>query len=162
MENYIVINGKKAELTKEQMKQLGLIKNSPFDRVEKNEKYYSIDPALGIISGTNFNISIDKANYETANYCTDKDILQQRAWHEILERLLWRFSCENGGLDIDWNNLEQSKYQIIYKADRNDFSVIEFRYNNSMGVYFISEKIAERAIVEIIYPFLAKYPNFKW
>lgn len=35
MENYIVINGKKAALTKEQMKQLGLIKDSPFDRVEK-------------------------------------------------------------------------------------------------------------------------------
>ena len=88
MENYIVINGKKAELTKEQMKQLGLIKNSPFDRVEEGEKYYIIDPSNGVLTMAEINFSINKVNYETANYCTDKDIIQQRAWHEILDRLL--------------------------------------------------------------------------
>lgn len=161
-ESYIVINGKKTELTKEQMKQLGLIKDSPFDRVGENEKYYSIDPALGISSNTNFNISMDKANYETANYCTDKELLQQRAWHETLDRLLWRFSCENGGLDIDWDNLAQTKYQVAYQEDSGDFKVCEFHYTHATGIYFISKEIAERAIIEIIHPFLTKYPNFKW
>lgn len=161
MDNYIVINGKKAELTKEQMKQLGLIKNSPFNRA-KGEFTYMIDyDGELLISKDTFSGMNDKS-FAVGNYCTDKDILQQRAWHEILDRLLWRFSCENGGLDIAWDNLEQSKYQIIYNVDRSDFSVIEFRYNNSMGVYFVSEEIAKRAIVEIIRPFLVKYPNYSW
>lgn len=96
--------------------------------LKKNEKYYSIDPSLGISSNTNFNISMDKVNYETANYCTDKELLQQRAWHETLDRLLWRFSCENGGLNIDWSNLTQAKYQIVCKEDNNNFDICEFHY----------------------------------
>ena len=41
--NYIVINGKKAELTNEQMELLGIkVKNNPFERVSKNESYYII------------------------------------------------------------------------------------------------------------------------
>ena len=39
MENYIVINGKRTELTEEQLKELGLImeKKSPFERVKQGE-----------------------------------------------------------------------------------------------------------------------------
>lgn len=162
MENYIVINGKKAELTKEQMKQLGLIKDSPFDRVEKGKNYYSIDSSNGIIPLGEINTLANKVHYETANYCTNRNLLQQRAWHETLDRLLWRFSCKNGGLDIDWDNLSQTKYQITYQEDSGDFKVCEMHYTHATGTYFISKEIAKRAITEIIHPFLAEYPNFRW
>ena len=39
-ENYIVINGKKAELTNEQLKMLGIeVRKNPFDRAT-GEEYY--------------------------------------------------------------------------------------------------------------------------
>ena len=39
--NYIVIDGKKAELTNEQMNLLGIkVRNNPFERVGKNDSYY--------------------------------------------------------------------------------------------------------------------------
>lgn len=50
-ENYIVINGKKAELTEEQLKQLGIEpekkRKNPFERVT-GEKYYYIDTFEGL------------------------------------------------------------------------------------------------------------------
>ena len=40
-ENYIVINGKRAELTEEQMKVLGIkVKKNPFDRDGSNNRCY--------------------------------------------------------------------------------------------------------------------------
>lgn len=41
-ENYIVINGKKIELTEEQQKQLGIEpqKKNPFERVPEGEVYF--------------------------------------------------------------------------------------------------------------------------
>ena len=41
-ENYIVINGKKSDLTNEQMELLGIkARKNPFERVSKNESYKS-------------------------------------------------------------------------------------------------------------------------
>lgn len=161
MENYIVINGKKVEFTKEQMKQLGLITNSPFERV-KGEFYYMIDYDGELLVPKDVFSGINDKSFAVGNYCTNKDILQQRAWHETLDRLLWRFSCKNGGLDIDWDNLSQTKYQITYQEDSGDFKVCEMHYTHATGTYFISKEIAKRAITEIIHPFLAEYPNFRW
>ena len=43
-ENYAVINGKRIELTDEQLKALGVeTRKNPFERVAKSEKYCYID-----------------------------------------------------------------------------------------------------------------------
>ena len=43
-ENYIVINGKKAELTEEQLKKLGIqVSNNKRWRGNLDEKYYCVD-----------------------------------------------------------------------------------------------------------------------
>lgn len=82
MTNYICINGKKAELTEEQMKALGieLPKPSPFERVcnHANDFYsYYFITSYGTVTesvdaGFSNGNSNDDLRYRTANYCTDK------------------------------------------------------------------------------------------
>lgn len=43
-ENYIVINGKKMDLTEEQLKQLGIeVRKNPFERSAKGGRYFYIN-----------------------------------------------------------------------------------------------------------------------
>ena len=97
-ENYIVINGKRTELTEEQLKQLGIEvpKTSPFKR-EWSEDYYYIDDEGFVRSANETFDNFGADRFNVANYCTDKAIMEQRALHETLSRLLWRYSMEHDG-----------------------------------------------------------------
>ena len=158
MENYLVINGKRVDLTKEQIEKLGLEikKKSPFDRANIKEFYYSITD-IGRVerypdSATNFN----NMKYRIANYCTDKEIMTARAKEEVLSRLLWRFSMENGGDAIDWTDNIQKKFFIYKNIVQQKWITIYNSTNPCLGlVYFISQEIAQRAIDEIVIPFYA-------
>lgn len=174
MENYICINGKKAELTEEQLKALGieLPKPNPFERVVNHTtndfySYYfitsmgtvneAVDHGLGDGNGN------DELRYRAGNYCTSMEIMHQRALHETLNRLLWRYSMEHDGDKIKWSDKEQKKYFISHNHTLNKYCC-EYRYEHQdfSTVYFISKKIAEAAIKDIIEPFMAAHPDFKW
>lgn len=152
MENYICINGKKAELTEEQMRALGIEppKRSPFDRVVDG-KYYFIN-THGVVYPTKDCLSIaDTSLFGKANYCTDEAIMKQRAMWETLSRLLWRFSEQNGGGGM---------FGIANKGNGNFCPIKEnYRY---LDPTFKTADIANRAITEIIKPFMAKHPDFVW
>ena len=156
MTNYICINGKKAELTKEQMKALGieLPKVNPFERAKKEDGVdaYFIN-SMGCIQK-----AWDTHNllYEVGNYCTDKSIMEQRALHETLNRLLWRYSMEHDGDKIMEN---------CHGAIKCSNGVCEAftAYGASVGrIKFYKKEIAENAIEEIIKPFMKAHPDFKW
>ena len=164
MENYICINGKKAELTKEQMKALGIElpkKPSPFDRVCENQYFYYIgsDGNVGLTREC-YN-GFDTSCYRYGNYCTDKSLMEQRAHHENLNRLLWRYSMEHDGDKINLNNTTVFKYGIKRMAGR---SWTTFPTNAKLfGVpLFATESIAQNAIKEIVDPFMKAHPEFKW
>lgn len=154
MDNYLVLNGKRIDLTKEQIEVLGLKikKKSPFDR---GNEYYFINTDGDITWEVDVDTFGDKTNFLAANYCTDYDIMTARAKEEVLSRLLWRFSMENGGGEIDWENNEQKKYSIYNRT--NDTLDITYDYDcpNILTIYFISYEIAQRAIDEIVKPFYA-------
>lgn len=153
MENYICINGKKAELTAEQMKALGieLPKNNPFNRAEMRKIYYYISPVGDVTFTHETAAPFDKYCFDIANYCTDKAIMKQRAMWETLSRLLWRFSEQNGGGGM---------FGIADKGNGNFCSMIEnYKY---LDPTFKTADIANRAITEIIKPFMAKHPDFVW
>lgn len=103
MENYICINGKKTELTEEQMKTLGieLPKTSPFNRVKyMRDAYFYIASDGCVYTDLDGRGNVSNHRFNAANYCTDKAIMEQRALHETLSRLLWRFSEQNGGSGV--------------------------------------------------------------
>ena len=160
-ENYIVINGKKAELTEEQLKALGIEieKKSVFERKEDKSYYYI--SAYGTVRRTlDKEWTTDTLQYNVANYCTDKALMEQRALHETLDRLLWRFSMEHDGDKIDWD-VPSSKYRI-YCDEHKSFLVSWDNTSKSHTIYFHTRNIAERAIEEIIKPFIEEHPEFRW
>lgn len=160
----ITVNGKDAEieLTKEQMDKLGLkaeeVKVDPFARAKRGDEYYYIDTDGDVEEYKEDNDSADNGNFSTANYCTDKSIMEQRTLHETLSRLLWRFAMQNGGVPEIGN-----KYWYVRFSGNNP--AIDYWYGNVIipdVTRFISFETAQRAIDEIIKPFLAAHPDFKW
>ena len=162
MENYIVLNGKKAELTPEQLKALGLeTETNPFER-EIGKKYYCIDSRGCLETDLEMDSPVDEKRWEVANYCTDREMLQQRAYREMLNRLLWRYSMEHKGNKIDWNN-RSGKYRIAYSYDKRRWIVFTSTTESAFGaVYFVTKEIAQDAIKEIVEPFMVEHPDFKF
>ena len=157
MDNYLVVNGIKIEFTEKQLKALGIETNA-FSR-KSNQLYYFIDEYGDVVTHHD-NTNWDAAQYNVANYCTDEALMKKRALHETLNRLLWRFSMENDGDKIDWNDYSQQKYFIYFDA------YLECNINWDglcrMGaVYFYTREIAEQAINEVVKPFIEKHPEFK-
>ena len=164
-ENYIVINGKRAELTKEQLKQLGIVvkKETPFDRQRKRKPFYYIINKGTVEYGEELEDYQCDALYDAANYCTDKAIMEQRALHETLNRLLWRYSMEHEGDKIDWTHTNQAKWEILYNHRGKYFEFCNWQTSQAVGtVFFATKQIAELAVKEIIEPFMEAHPEFKW
>lgn len=162
MENYICINGKKAELTEEQMVALGieLPKVNPFTRHKTNySKYFYIgSDGCAYIENDNHG-SYNDSQFDVANYCTDKVIMEQRALHETLNRLLWRYSMEHKGERVD-----DKVWSITYHADTKEFHCgwVNYQVLFVAEIAFDTEEIGNNAIKEIIEPFMAAHPEFKW
>lgn len=161
-ENYIMLNGKRVDLTDEQIEKLGLKveKKSCFNPEENDHVYY-----INIFGDIQYIEYIrEGVNYlnRVANCCTDKSLMQQRALHETLDRLLWRFSMENDGDKIDWEDESQYKYMPFYDRDDKKWQTCSLMYSIYYGVYFYTKEIAQRAIDEIILPFMKEHPDFVW
>ena len=166
MENYIVINGKKAELTEEQLEKLGIeVKDDCFKR-KIGELFFYIDydgaVKLTTDNGDYYDEERGEPVYVVANYCRDRKIMEQRALHETLDRLLWRFSMQNDGDKLDWKNMAQFRWRIYFNCFTDEFCATVATYTKDIGPYFVSKEVAQRAIDEIIKPFMKENPKFVW
>lgn len=161
--NYIVINGRKAELTKEQLRALGIEapKSDIFNRTKEGKFYHYIDSTGQVSSFSEDFSGFDTNCYNVANYCTNLEVMEQRALHETLNRLLWRFSMKHDGKKIDWKDYSQRKYCIRTNSYSECDICIDI-FNHIGSVYFYTKEIAEQAIEEIVKPFIAEHPEFKW
>ena len=104
----------------------------------------------------------DKFRYEAANYCTDKALMVQRTLHETLNRLLWRFSLENGGdSEWDWNNVH---WYIASQETYRKQLVVDWtsQWHFQGTTYFSSRELAEEALETIVKPFMAEHSDFVW
>jgi hypothetical protein len=161
MENYICIGGNKVELTEEQIKQLGfeVKKKSPFERRRYGEIYYYILSDGSVYPQCDEDTFSDNKSYNTANYCADNTIMEQRSLHETLNRLLWRYSMEHNGDKIDIVN--EDAYSIYYHAEK--FATKRVRYHSDFGtVLFSTMGVARSAIKDVVHPFMKEHPEFKW
>ncbi len=163
--NYISINGKKIPLTNEQVEQiknLGITKDNPFERVKNGDSYYYIDFDGKVETIKSLNTTFSNNCFDTANYCTDRKLMEQRALHEILNRLLWRFSMTHGGDEIDWSKLTD-KFYIYFDYTTSKYKIVaSHKFRSFSEVYFKDEKTAKQAIDEIIKPFMKQHPEFVW
>lgn len=141
MKNYLVLNGKKIELTPEQYKEVCnavSLKKSPFEKRGKDETYYYIDKDGLISRDKEQGLCIDDLLYAGANYCSNRKLMEKRSNYEVLERILWRFSEENGG---------GGAYFICYDKEIGDWAITNTpTYILLFGPTFCSKVIALRAI----------------
>ncbi len=168
MENYIMFEGKKIPLTDEQVEMLRgskkpeEVKKNPFERAHTEGEYYFIQYDGTVDSDTERHYMSDDNCFLAANYCTDMKMMEQRALHETLNRLLWRFSMENGEGENKWD-CEHSHWVIKYVHDSGVFCTSWTTVVHLAGaIYFSTDELACRAIEEIIKPFMKEHPEFVW
>lgn len=132
-----------------------------FDRV-CGRQYFFTDRSGEVGVYTDASDTTDDVLYAVANYCRDKELMEQRALHETLNRLLWRYSEMHGG-DLLWDSTQHNRHFFIYHGVMHG---IETSYVIGMKlqgvVYFKDEKTAGSAIEEVVKPFLAEHPEFVW
>lgn len=179
-DNYAVINGKRVELTDEQVKALGIERKNPFERVNYNEAYYFVKKDGSVSSYTNANDGIDRMLYDATNYFNDEDFAKQVALHQLLYRKLLKFAYGNGCEDTaEWNGMSKptydntcdntaewsrknQHYSVRYSYEDGDFVMFCQYDDKGQDVYFPSKSDAERAINEVIKPFMKEHPEFVW
>lgn len=166
-ENYIVINGKKTELTDEQLKQLGIKietkRNNPFD-IRAN--YYFINYSDNIVTANRDDdfISDVELLYKNSNYFNDKTFAKQVMLHQQLYRKLLEYSYNNNAevSKEDWHKSIR-KYCVCYDYIDDYFSVdTACRVKDMNTVYFKNSDIANQAIKDVIEPFMRLNPEFVW
>ena len=161
----LTIDGKEVQLTDEQLKQLGIEtenKKNPFERVELDSTYYYIASNDVIDTYTNRNDSMDDEMYDINNYFNDEAFAKQVALHQLLYRKLLKFAYDNGFEDTaEWNGGNEH-WAIRYNSYRNEFRLYYQDGYKAHEVYFSSEEGAERAIKEVVKPFMKEHPEFVW
>ena len=164
-DNYLVLNGKRVDLTEEQLKALGIVtKKNPFERVnpDSDDKYYHIRVSGDVAGYRDVNDDADRLLYEASNYFNDKSFAEQVALHQLLYRKLLKFAYDNGFEDTaEWNGGNEH-WAIRYNSYRNEFRLYYQDGYKAHEVYFSSEEGAERAIKEIVRPFMKEHPEFVW
>ena len=161
-DNYAVINGKRIKLTKEQVEALGIKRKNPFERVAKYDAYYTVLSSGSVGYMEDYLDCQDDSQYDAANYFNDKDFAQQVALHQLLYRKLLKFAYDNECEDNQTWNKVNCHYYIGYNINEDRFYVdatVAFKHND---VWFCSRDSANRAIEEIIKPFMKEHPEFVW
>lgn len=168
MDNYICIDGVKVLLNDSQISELRAIlekketkNNFLFERQSYGDEYYFINNIGEVDSSCDFTYDYDSIRHDNANYCTDEELLKQRALEEILARRLWRYSMEHGGDKIYWSD-GQCKYVIYYDAEDGLFYTTSNTICQTINTtYFVDRETALNAIKEVVEPFIKEYPGFK-
>lgn len=164
-DNYIMFEGRKLPLTDYQIEKLELeneLKKEPFQRVEPYGSFYYINRLGQIDTCSDYHSSPDNDFYNVGNYCRDKELLRQRALHETLNRLLWRYSMENGEADNPWDGDHQHFYIYFDEMDHTFMTGNFLRCHSLCEVYFPTDEVANKAITDIVTPFLTEHKDFVW
>lgn len=161
--NKIIIDGKEYELSAELVEKIKAEvaaqekAENPFER-NVDERYYFVDASGGVGDFLDTEDETDNALYSAGNYCRDKAIMEQRALHETLNRMLWRYSKMHGE-EMPW---DMGGFYIRHWSD-DGFKAFFCGDGKMNGVVFFADRAtAEAAIEEVVKPFMAAHPEFVW
>lgn len=153
-----MINGKKIELTGEQIEALGIETRKPlFDGVDDGGPYYFIN-CYGDIDADSRE---DDALFNNVNYFNDMYFANQVALHQLLYRKLLKFAYESDCEDREWGT-KYEHWRVYYDTDSDTFDIDVNDVFKYQGVYFSTREGAGRAIEEVIKPFIKEHPEFVW
>lgn len=127
-----------------------------WEKLDEGETYHLIS-GREIYGCLDNKVHYDDLYYERANYFSTKEKAEEINFKQTLFRKLQRFSDENGGLDIDWNDGSQTKWSIYYSYGYKEMVVDDCWQTREFGqVFFSSKEVAEEA-VELFHDDLIKY-----
>ena len=152
--------------------------DNSFDFTSEYEEYIEPKPLTGWerVDGKMYNVIVvndlgesmecgqfkDYMYYKQANYFSTKEKAEEINFKQMLFRKLQRFSDENGGNEIDWNDEIKMKWGIWYNHEYEELASCPYFYGQAFGqVYFISKEVAEKAI-ELFRDELIKYFTHDW
>lgn len=162
----LIIDGKEVQLTEEQVKLIGVEieekRKNPFERVADGDPYYYIAADCYVYSvHENYN-QCDYDAYYNVNYFNDKNFAYQITLHQSLYRKLLKFAYDNECEDNQVWNKTNLHYYIAYNTEDGRFYADVTGTFKHHDVWFCSKKSAERAIKEVVEPFLKEHSDFVW
>lgn len=159
-ENYIVINGKRTELTEEQLQQLGIkVSNNKRWRANLDEEYYRVDTFNKVSSLEDINSDYDIWLYHSHNYFKTREDAEKYARVLQTEVLLRKYADEHNE-DMSWDGI--CEHYFLYF--NNDAIYIGFFTSSKEArkIYFSSREIAGAAIEEIGKERIEEYLTYEW
>lgn len=161
-DNYAVINGKRIELTDEQVKALGIERKNPFERMHQAKTYFYIDEHGRVKSYYDTGLPFDEKTYDNVNYFNDEQFAKQVALHQLLYRKLLKFAYDNGFEDTaEWNG-SAVHWTFYYSYDISKYTIAGYSLHKFACMWFSSKDGAERAIKEVVEPFMKEHLEFVW
>ena len=159
----LIIDGKEVQLTDTQLKALEVeTQKNPFNRVNNHNKYYYIMATGGVSSYKDIDDSFDRKAYNVINYFNDKQFANQVALHQLLYRRLLKFTYDNNCIDTAKWDENNPHWFIYYNNAAEEFEVGVTHRMQLSTTFFPTEAAAERAIKEVIKPFVMEHPEFVW
>lgn len=173
MENYICIDGIKFELADCQLEHIETILESrnktPFGGSDKYGRSFCIlnDGQLSEWVSP-YSEMLDDEEDRDLYILNDRTFADTLRLTELLNRKLLEYSYKNGWTrkdDTDTNGMYYSIYLSVnnYYSNYIGWAVAEARSTRALNtVYFKTYEIAEKAIEEIVKPFIQKHENFAY
>lgn len=174
MENYIMINGKKIMLTRDQVTQLRMATapdktpaepsvEERFNPAERKggQRYYAASPTGVTDAGIDSLGSVDDTLYGCANYWTDKAFAKHVSLNMLLYRKLLQYAYVSDLVDDKpWD--EETEHIFIAQHVAGRF-MTSYTWNGKRPctVYFKSEAAANKAIENVVEPFMEEHPDFR-
>lgn len=158
-ENYIVINGKKIELTKEQMKQLGVeVEENKRWRAADGGQYWFVDSNNEVRSDMEYRYNYDSFRYYSHNYFQTKKEAEIYARVLKTETLLKKYADEHNKEFINF------KYYLLCAKLTNELQIdfLTSYARRPRTIFFSSREIIQDAIEEIGLKCIKEYLTYEW
>jgi len=134
-----------AEISEEQLKELGLIEEqlTGYERVKKKGDVYYLNIINGeTVAETECNGRIDEGRYDTGNYYSNKTIAENNARADRLLRCLRQWQAANDKVISisDWKNDEINKYFITYNYRFSLFEIGRSSQRREPNIIYFTTK----------------------
>lgn len=136
-----------------------VVEESKVWKPEKDGHYYYYNDTGHIYESCYDGDSTDKNRLEFGNCFKTKEEAEHMVEKLKVINELKKFALENNEAEIDWNNLSQKKYVIIYDPENQNVDVYCYWRTQYIpfNIHFTSEKIAQKAIETIGVDRIKKY-----
>ena len=145
MENYVMIDGVRIELSEDTAEQFRKLKKKEYFRADSGYCTYFAINDIDVHCTSDFKSSIDKNNFRTANYFETKEEANQVK----IEQDLWR-KIRRWQKTFDGDDYSNDKFNIYYDKENDEFKS-DFEcpiFIDFMTVYFTSKEKAEECLNE--------------